>query len=92
MIIGLCCVPLASWADPHHKIHLVLWVFVYLIKTLISVCFSDAGEATLRIIGAASEDDGVYTCVATNELGSVTTSASLRVLGKCAETSPCTEM
>ncbi|XP_013864658.1 triple functional domain protein [Austrofundulus limnaeus] len=45
-----------------------------------SLAYSDAGEATLRIIGAASEDDGVYTCVATNELGSVTTSASLRVL------------
>lgn len=40
------------------------------------------GEATLRIIGVASEDDGVYTCVATNELGSVTSSASLRVLGE----------
>uniref|UniRef100_A0A087X8S4 Uncharacterized protein n=1 Tax=Poecilia formosa TaxID=48698 RepID=A0A087X8S4_POEFO len=45
-----------------------------------SIAYSDAGEATLRIIGAASEDDGVYTCVATNELGSVTSSASLRVL------------
>lgn len=44
--------------------------------------FSDTGEATLRIIGVASEDDGVYTCVATNELGSVTSSASLRVLGE----------
>lgn len=47
------------------------------------MCFSDTGDATLRIIGAASEDDGVYTCTATNELGSVTSSASLRVLGKC---------
>ncbi|XP_047462007.1 triple functional domain protein isoform X3 [Mugil cephalus] len=45
-----------------------------------SMAYSDTGEATLRIIGAASEDDGVYTCVATNELGSVTSSASLRVL------------
>ncbi|XP_037549683.1 triple functional domain protein [Nematolebias whitei] len=45
-----------------------------------SLAYSDAGEATLRIIGAASEDDGVYTCIATNELGTVTTSASLRVL------------
>lgn len=44
--------------------------------------FSDTGEATLRIIGVASEDDGVYTCVATNELGSTSSSASLRVLGK----------
>ncbi|TWW65398.1 Triple functional domain protein [Takifugu flavidus] len=45
-----------------------------------SIAYSDTGEATLRIIGVASEDDGVYTCVATNELGSTTSSASLRVL------------
>lgn len=43
---------------------------------------SDTGEATLRIVGVSSEDDGVYTCVATNELGSVASSASLRVLGE----------
>lgn len=52
------------------------------INDRVSVYFSDTGEATLRIIGVASEDDGVYTCVATNELGSVASSASLRVLGK----------
>uniref|UniRef100_H3CV35 Trio Rho guanine nucleotide exchange factor n=1 Tax=Tetraodon nigroviridis TaxID=99883 RepID=H3CV35_TETNG len=45
-----------------------------------SMAYSDTGEATLRIISAASEDDGVYTCVATNELGSAASSASLRVL------------
>uniref|UniRef100_A0A8C7GWD2 non-specific serine/threonine protein kinase n=1 Tax=Oncorhynchus kisutch TaxID=8019 RepID=A0A8C7GWD2_ONCKI len=41
---------------------------------------SITGEATLRIVGVSSEDDGVYTCVAANDLGSVTSSASLRVL------------
>ncbi|XP_046874576.1 triple functional domain protein-like [Hypomesus transpacificus] len=45
-----------------------------------STAYSETGEATLRIVGVASEDDGVYTCVATNDLGSVTSSASLRVL------------
>uniref|UniRef100_A0A8D3DZW3 non-specific serine/threonine protein kinase n=1 Tax=Scophthalmus maximus TaxID=52904 RepID=A0A8D3DZW3_SCOMX len=45
----------------------------------------DTGEATLRIIGVVSEDDGVYTCVATNEVGTVTSSASLRVLGENTE-------
>nr|XP_057902601.1 triple functional domain protein isoform X3 [Doryrhamphus excisus] len=45
-----------------------------------SITYSDTGEATLRIIGVSSDDDGVYTCIATNELGSVTSSASLRVL------------
>uniref|UniRef100_A0A8C7R8N3 non-specific serine/threonine protein kinase n=1 Tax=Oncorhynchus mykiss TaxID=8022 RepID=A0A8C7R8N3_ONCMY len=38
------------------------------------------GEATLRIVGVSSVDDGVYTCVAANDLGSVTSSAILRVL------------
>ncbi|XP_063041781.1 triple functional domain protein isoform X4 [Engraulis encrasicolus] len=46
-----------------------------------SIAYSDTGEATLRIVGVAADDDGVYTCVATNDLGSVTSSASLRVLG-----------
>ncbi|XP_054619203.1 triple functional domain protein isoform X7 [Dunckerocampus dactyliophorus] len=45
-----------------------------------SITYSDTGEATLRIIGVSLDDDGVYTCIATNELGSVTSSASLRVL------------
>uniref|UniRef100_A0A665TUZ8 non-specific serine/threonine protein kinase n=1 Tax=Echeneis naucrates TaxID=173247 RepID=A0A665TUZ8_ECHNA len=51
-----------------------------------SIAYSDTGEATLRILGVASEDDGIYTCVATNDLGSITSSASLRVLGKSAYT------
>ncbi|KAL2080068.1 hypothetical protein ACEWY4_023861 [Coilia grayii] len=46
-----------------------------------SIAYSDTGEATLRIVGVAADDDGVYTCIATNDLGSVTSSASLRVLG-----------
>uniref|UniRef100_A0AAY4E3F5 non-specific serine/threonine protein kinase n=1 Tax=Denticeps clupeoides TaxID=299321 RepID=A0AAY4E3F5_9TELE len=46
-----------------------------------STSYSDTGEATLRIIGVAADDDGLYTCVATNDLGSVTSAASLRVLG-----------
>uniref|UniRef100_A0A4W5JIZ2 non-specific serine/threonine protein kinase n=1 Tax=Hucho hucho TaxID=62062 RepID=A0A4W5JIZ2_9TELE len=45
---------------------------------LLNVCDSETGEATLRIVGVSSEDDGVYTCVAANDLGSVTSSASLR--------------
>lgn len=31
----------------------------------------------------ASEDDGTYTCIAANDVGSVSSSASLRVLGEC---------
>ncbi|KAJ0003220.1 hypothetical protein NQD34_008318 [Periophthalmus magnuspinnatus] len=45
-----------------------------------SIAYSDAGEATLRIIGVDSDDDGLYTCVATNDLGTVTSTANLRVL------------
>uniref|UniRef100_A0A671NYI3 non-specific serine/threonine protein kinase n=1 Tax=Sinocyclocheilus anshuiensis TaxID=1608454 RepID=A0A671NYI3_9TELE len=43
-----------------------------------SVAYSETGEATLRIVGVTSEDDGMYTCIATNDIGSVTSSASLR--------------
>uniref|UniRef100_A0A8C0FTC3 non-specific serine/threonine protein kinase n=1 Tax=Bubo bubo TaxID=30461 RepID=A0A8C0FTC3_BUBBB len=41
----------------------------------------DLGEASLKIIGVTAEDDGIYTCIAANDMGSVSSSASLRVLG-----------
>lgn len=44
--------------------------------------YSEMEEATLRILGVSAEDSGVYTCVATNVAGSVTSSASLTVSGK----------
>lgn len=44
---------------------------------------SETGEAVLNILGVSVEDGGVYTCVATNVSGSVTSSASLRVAGGC---------
>uniref|UniRef100_A0A8C9VXI4 non-specific serine/threonine protein kinase n=1 Tax=Scleropages formosus TaxID=113540 RepID=A0A8C9VXI4_SCLFO len=50
---------------------------------------SDSGEATLRILGVSSEDDGTYTCIATNDMGTASTSATLRVLGKCFEQGQC---
>ncbi|KAG8442620.1 hypothetical protein GDO86_011416 [Hymenochirus boettgeri] len=46
-----------------------------------SISYSDLGEATLKIVGVTMEDDGVYTCIATNDFGSVSSSSSLRVLG-----------
>ncbi|KAM4633832.1 triple functional domain protein [Polymixia lowei] len=46
-----------------------------------SVTYSETGEATLHILGVSVEDGGLYTCVATNVAGSVTSSASLRVSG-----------
>uniref|UniRef100_A0A663F8W3 non-specific serine/threonine protein kinase n=1 Tax=Aquila chrysaetos chrysaetos TaxID=223781 RepID=A0A663F8W3_AQUCH len=42
----------------------------------------DLGEASLKIIGVTAEDDGIYTCIAANDMGSVSSSASLRVLGR----------
>ncbi|NWI48837.1 KALRN protein, partial [Calyptomena viridis] len=42
----------------------------------------DLGEASLKIVGVTAQDDGVYTCIAANDMGSVSSSASLRVLGK----------
>lgn len=43
---------------------------------------SETGEAVLHILEVSVEDSGVYTCVATNVAGSVTSSASLRVSGE----------
>uniref|UniRef100_A0A672LU48 Triple functional domain protein-like n=1 Tax=Sinocyclocheilus grahami TaxID=75366 RepID=A0A672LU48_SINGR len=40
------------------------------------------GEVTLRISPASLDDSGTYTCIASNDVGSVTTSAYLRVLGQ----------
>ncbi|KAK1794796.1 hypothetical protein P4O66_010000 [Electrophorus voltai] len=40
---------------------------------------SETGEATLCISAVTVEDGGVYTCIATNDVGMVTSSARLRV-------------
>jgi len=45
-----------------------------------SISYSDLGEATLKIVGVTTEDDGIYTCIAVNDMGSASSSASLRVL------------
>uniref|UniRef100_A0A4W4FHZ9 non-specific serine/threonine protein kinase n=1 Tax=Electrophorus electricus TaxID=8005 RepID=A0A4W4FHZ9_ELEEL len=42
---------------------------------------SETGEATLCISAVTVEDGGVYTCIATNDVGVVTSSARLRVQG-----------
>uniref|UniRef100_A0A669EZY4 non-specific serine/threonine protein kinase n=1 Tax=Oreochromis niloticus TaxID=8128 RepID=A0A669EZY4_ORENI len=49
---------------------------------LTSISFMDTGEASLCITEASAEDSGMYTCVATNIAGAVTSSASLRVSGE----------
>lgn len=46
-------------------------------------CFcSESGEAALCILAASVGDSGLYSCVASNVAGSVTSSASLRVSGE----------
>ncbi|XP_026121165.1 triple functional domain protein-like isoform X2 [Carassius auratus] len=42
---------------------------------------SEMGEVTLHISPATLDDSGTYTCIASNDMGSVTSSAYLRVLG-----------
>ncbi|XP_056142955.1 triple functional domain protein [Lampris incognitus] len=46
-----------------------------------SITYSETGEAALRILSVSAEDGGIYTCVAANAGGSVTSSASLRISG-----------
>lgn len=49
---------------------------------IIYFLFSETGEVTLRISPATLDDSGTYTCIASNDVGSVTSSAYLRVLGQ----------
>lgn len=42
---------------------------------------SDSGEITLKICNVMPQDSGIYTCVATNELGTASTSATIKVQG-----------
>ncbi|XP_064409238.1 triple functional domain protein isoform X3 [Latimeria chalumnae] len=46
-----------------------------------SITYSESGEAILKIVGVTTDDDGTYTCIAVNDMGSVSSSAGLRVLG-----------
>ncbi|XP_053323318.1 triple functional domain protein isoform X2 [Spea bombifrons] len=71
----VCGRPKASitWKGPDHKILSNDGHY--------SIAYSDLGEATLKIAGVTTEDDGIYTCIAANDMGSVSSSACLRVLG-----------
>uniref|UniRef100_A0A803TPF8 Kalirin n=1 Tax=Anolis carolinensis TaxID=28377 RepID=A0A803TPF8_ANOCA len=46
-----------------------------------TVTSCDSGEITLKICNLMPQDSGIYTCVATNELGSASTSATIKVQG-----------
>uniref|UniRef100_A0A8C3EW25 non-specific serine/threonine protein kinase n=1 Tax=Corvus moneduloides TaxID=1196302 RepID=A0A8C3EW25_CORMO len=77
----VCGRPKASvtWKGPdHNTLSNDVWQLYYCIQ---SCCEIDLGEASLKIVGVTAEDDGIYTCIAANDMGSVSSSASLRVLG-----------
>uniref|UniRef100_A0A670IBM6 non-specific serine/threonine protein kinase n=1 Tax=Podarcis muralis TaxID=64176 RepID=A0A670IBM6_PODMU len=44
-----------------------------------AVSSCDSGEITLKICNVMPQDSGIYTCVATNELGTASTSATIKV-------------
>nr|XP_028599411.1 kalirin isoform X8 [Podarcis muralis] len=46
-----------------------------------AVSSCDSGEITLKICNVMPQDSGIYTCVATNELGTASTSATIKVQG-----------
>lgn len=42
---------------------------------------SDSGEITLKICNLMPQDSGIYTCIATNDHGTTSTSATVKVQG-----------
>uniref|UniRef100_A0A8C3RAL9 Kalirin RhoGEF kinase n=1 Tax=Cyanoderma ruficeps TaxID=181631 RepID=A0A8C3RAL9_9PASS len=46
-----------------------------------TVSYCDSGELTLKICNLMPQDSGIYTCVATNEHGTASTSATIKVQG-----------
>ncbi|NXY33973.1 KALRN protein, partial [Pomatorhinus ruficollis] len=46
-----------------------------------TVSHCDSGEITLKICNLMPQDSGIYTCVATNEHGTASTSATIKVQG-----------
>ncbi|XP_044294416.1 kalirin [Varanus komodoensis] len=46
-----------------------------------TIAYCESGEVTLKICNVMPQDSGIYTCVATNELGTASTSATIKVQG-----------
>lgn len=46
-------------------------------------CFRDTGDILLKVCNLMPQDTGIYTCVAVNNHGSASSSASIKVQGRC---------
>ncbi|XP_053326998.1 kalirin isoform X2 [Spea bombifrons] len=50
-------------------------------SSVYSMSASESGDITLKICNLMPQDSGIYTCVATNDLGATSTSATIKVQG-----------
>ena len=53
----------------------------YFVLSLLSPLYRDTGDILLKICNLMPQDTGIYTCVAVNDHGSASSSASIKVQG-----------
>ncbi|XP_038645451.1 kalirin isoform X7 [Scyliorhinus canicula] len=65
--------PAVSWKGPDQN--------VLVTDTRYTLSFSDSGEVMLKICNIMPQDSGIYSCLAVNEIGSTSSSATIKVQG-----------
>uniref|UniRef100_A0A4W3IS77 non-specific serine/threonine protein kinase n=1 Tax=Callorhinchus milii TaxID=7868 RepID=A0A4W3IS77_CALMI len=65
--------PTISWKGPDQN--------VLINDSRYSISFSDSGEIMLKICNIMPQDSGIYSCLAVNETGSASSSATIKVQG-----------